>query len=140
MGLPLSTGSRERCRKTMAKVKIFSQMSELIDANSFRRFVSALVADIVQKMNGTLSFVENIRATGGGDKDNPSRPLGVTFPSSSDVLAVKHNLGFVPNGFLVVKLNSPEVVYAPTASAYEWTSDTIYLQASGAVTASIYVI
>lgn len=124
----------------MAKVKIFNQMSNIGSAEDFQRFISALVSDVVQKFNGSLSFVENIRASGSGNKNVPSEPLSVTFINSTDVQRIPHSLRFVPNGFIVVKLDAAETLYAPTGSSYAWTSDTIYLQASDAVTASIYIV
>lgn len=124
----------------MAKVKIFNVLSNLTKFEDFSRFASALFTDIVQKFNGDISFVENIRATGAGDKLNPSEPLSVTFASSSEVQTVNHTLGFVPNGFLIVNMTAAASIYAPSGTGNEWTSSAIYLKSSAAVTAKIYII
>lgn len=122
----------------MSKVKIFNVLSNLTKFEDFSRFASALFTDMVHKFNGDISFVENIRATGAGDKNNPSEPLSVTFTSSSEVKTVPHTLGFVPNGFLVVNLSAAASIYAPSGN--DWTSSVIYLQSSAAATAKIYII
>ncbi len=113
----------------MARITILPGMSNLDDWESLRRFTSMAVEAITTEVNGRLTFGGNIDASG---------PHSVTFASASDVQAVAHNLGRIPTGFIVVNLNAGIVVYQPSVPA--WLKDQIFLQASGAGTATIYVV
>lgn len=114
----------------MARVKIFNSFNNL-DPKEFIRWCSAFVIDLVTQFNGKIDFVENIRASGIHE---------VVFIDSADIVSVPHNLGRVPDGFIVINLSAPITVYKPAGAAYGWTDTTIYLQASAGATASIYII
>lgn len=115
----------------MGRVRTFNIFSNLDTFENFQRFVSSFLGDIIAQFNGKLDFVENIRASG---------LHSVIFASSSDIQTVDHKLGLVPKGFLVVNPNAAQTVYKPSGSAYTWTDTKVYLQASGALTADIYII
>lgn len=113
----------------MAKVVIRPGMSNLKEWEELRRFTSMGFESLVDEVNGRLDFVANIRASG---------PHTVTFQTSADIMTITHNLGKVPQGFLMIDLNAGEVVYRPISPV--WTAQKAYLQASGAVTATVLII
>ena len=113
----------------MAKVKIFPGISQVADWLDLRRFSSMVIDAIVGEVNGRIDFVDNIRASG---------PHAAIFLSSSSVATITHNLNRVPSGFLVINLNTGISVFKPASP--EWSDTKIYLQASGAGTASVYVL
>lgn len=114
----------------MARIRLPSVFSNL-DNTNFMRFVSAFLTGLLAEFNGRIDFVENIRASG---------PISVTFPNSSTVVSVSHALGIVPKGYLVINPNSAQTIYTPIGNQYTWTDTQIFLKASGALVASIYII
>lgn len=115
----------------MAKLTVPSILSNIPSFQDFQRFASALVNQLTQIINGNLNFKDNFKSSG---------PFTVAFPNGSTVMPVTHTLGIIPTGVLVIKLDSGQTIYAPSQSTYDWTTSTIYLQASGKVNATIYVI
>lgn len=112
----------------MARVGLFQKLSNL-GVSDFLRYGSSLIESLVSEFNGRIDFVENIRAAG---------PYQVVFPNSSTVVSVTHNLGRVPQGFLVLYVTGAGVVYKP--QGYDFTDKKISLQANTAVTAVILVV
>jgi hypothetical protein len=112
----------------MAQVRVYSDLSNL-EGDDFRRYSSALAAQIVQQMNGNLQFGANIASSG---------LLSVVFPDASTVMTVNHRLGRVPVGYLVVFLTGAATVYVP--QGYNFTNTQIFLQSDSAVTAKLYII
>lgn len=88
-----------------------------------------VVEAIVSEVNGSLDFVQNIRASG---------PSTVVFPNSTDIVTVTHTLNRVPLGFIVINLDAAITLYKPASPA--WETGKIYLKSSGAGTAIIYVV
>lgn len=130
MVLPSSIDSKGQC--DVAKVNLFAQTSNTKGQAEFQRFASALLQALYGVVNGQLDFGENVRAAG---------PYVLGFTAAAQVITVPHNLGFVPKGILPVKLlGAAQTLYAPSGATLSWTNDKIYLQASGAVTATIFVI
>lgn len=113
----------------MAKITILPGLSNVKSWEDLRRFTSMVVEAIASEVNGKLDIGTNLRASG---------PHSVSFASSSDVQAVPHTLNRVPQGFIVINLDSVITVYQPAAPA--WLASTIYLRASGAGTATLYVV
>lgn len=110
----------------MPRITLPTQLQGVAKLEDLRRFTTAALEQIRRIVNGRLAFTENIRATG---------PLTVVLGTSE--VAIGHNLGELPTGVLVVRLSANAAVYDGTTA---WTADTIYLRASSAVTAVIYVI
>ena len=115
----------------MSHVKGVPDVSNVENWKDLRRFTAIGFERFLLELNGGLNLVDNIFASG---------PFEVTFASASDVQQVNHGLGVVPTGYLVVKLNAAITVYQPSGTANAWQSDKIFLQSSGAGTATIFVI
>lgn len=115
----------------MGRVKGVPSLSDVPTWQELRRYASIAIDRIMGQLNGGISFGENITASG---------PSVVTFASSADIQTVGHNLGRVPQGFIVVKLSAGITVYQPAGAENAWQSDKIFLTASGAGTATLYVI
>ena len=115
----------------MAKVGVFSTLSNIRSVSEFMRFASTLMTKLTTEFNGQIDFVENIRAAG---------PYEIEFPDSSTVKTIEHNLGRLPDGFLVIDRDASAVIYRPSDARYEFTDKKIFLKASAAATATIYVI
>lgn len=115
----------------MGRVRTFNVFSNLDDFPDFARFVSAFLSDLIAQFNGTIDFVQNIRASGIHE---------VTFINSSQVESVSHKLGQIPSGYLIISQTDSQTLYKPSGTQYEWTSNTIYLQSTGSMVAKIYVI
>ncbi len=115
----------------MAKIKAFSNLSNIDTFEEFSRFICNYLDNISNTINGQLDLHQNIRC---------SLLTTLTFASPSEIKTIPHNLGFVPHGTWTVKLTAPAILYAPQGDAYNWTSSVIYLQSSAATTASIYII
>lgn len=115
----------------MGRVKGVPSLSEVPTWQDLRRYASIAVERIMGQLNGGLSFGENITASG---------PSVVTFASATDIQVVGHNLGRVPQGFIVVKLDAAITVYQPSGDENAWQNDKIFLRASGAGTATLYVV
>lgn len=113
----------------MARVTILPGLSQVKSWEDLRRFTSMVIEAIASEVNGKLDIGQNLRTSG---------PHSVTFASASDVQALPHTLNRVPQGIMVINLNSAIVVYQPASPA--WSANTIYLQASGAGTATLYVV
>lgn len=115
----------------MGRVKGVPSFSEVATWQELRRYASIAIERIMGQINGGLSFGENLTASG---------PSVVTFASASDIQQVNHSLGRVPDGFIVIKLNAAITVYQPSGNENAWQSDKIFLRASGAGTATLYVV
>lgn len=115
----------------MGRVKGVPSISEVPTWQELRRYASIAIDRIMGQLNGGLSFGENITASG---------PSVVTFSGSGNVQMVSHNLGRVPQGFIVVNLDAGITVYQASGAGNAWQSDKIFLTASGAGTATLYVV
>lgn len=113
----------------MAKLTVIPDVSQVNGLDEVKKFTAMNFKTIVNEINGRLNFVSNIEAAG---------PYQVEFPNGSDVVIVTHNLSRVPTGFLVINLDSGIVVFKPATPA--WTNSRIYLQATAAGSALIYVV
>lgn len=95
------------------------------------RFVGAAFNSILLQLNGKLDFGDNIRCSG---------PLTVGFTTSSDPVKIPHSLGRQPLGYLVIQQDAAASIYSPNQNMYPWNATQIYLSASAAVNAQIFVI
>lgn len=101
----------------MGKISAPSNFSSVQSWEDLRRFAAALCGDIVTQISGNLTFADNIK---GIAKD-------VYFPNANISVAVTHNLGYLPNGFLVTSIDSGSVIYD---SPEKNTTGTIFLSSS----------
>lgn len=113
----------------MAKLTVIPDVSQVKGLEELKKFTAMNFKTIVNEINGRLNFVQNVEAAG---------PYEVEFLNGTDVVNVKHSLGRVPAGFLVISLDSGIVVFKPATSV--WTSLQIQLQATAAGIAQIYVV
>lgn len=113
----------------MAKLTVIPDVSQVKGLEDLKLYTSMALRSIINEINGRLDFVENVRAAG---------PYDVEFLNASDVTIVDHKLNRVPTGFLVISLDSGIVVFKPASP--EWSSSRIYLQATAAGNAKIYVV
>jgi len=110
----------------MGKVTTPSNFSTVKTWEDLRRFAAQLCQDIVNQINGGLTFKDNIQNT----------ELSAFFPLADKDVALTHTLGYVPSGFLVVGLDSAAIIYNSTAA----NANQIFLKSSVAsVTAKVRV-
>lgn len=115
----------------MGRVTQFFSISQLNSWQDMQRFASSILDNLVDVVNGQLSFVENINADG---------PYTITFGSASDVKTIPHNLDRIPTGVIELSRTAAIITYTPTGIAYTWTNANIFLQSSGAGSVTIYII
>lgn len=113
----------------MAKVQIQPTLTNANGLEEVKRFGDMITQAIIRELNGRLQFVANIAAAG---------PYEVTFVNGTDPVQVRHSFGQVPQGFLVINLSAGIFVYKP--ASFEWTTTRIWLQASAAGVATIYLV
>jgi hypothetical protein len=90
------------------------------------RYVELALQDIVQQVNGNLTFAENIRC----------KLLSITFSSSDTDTTVTHGMGRVPAGYIVSGKSVACSVYDGSVDA---TAQTITLKSSAAATVGLIV-
>lgn len=93
------------------------------------RYTSINFQNIETQMNGNLEFGANIKA---------STSVAI-FPAAGTVVAVPHTLGRVPQGYIVINQNSAGSILTSELTN-PWTSATIYLNASAAMTATLIIV
>lgn len=108
------------------KLKITPSVSNQDTWGKAGRFVSANFDDIVQMINGNLTFRDNIL----------SQQLSVTFATPAVEVIVPHALGFIPNGYIVVGKSDDFNVYNGTTAN---STTVLYLRGSAAGVASIII-
>lgn len=90
------------------------------------RFTAIFLAQVVEALNGNLSFSDNLNA----------KLLTVTFTAANADVATIHGLGRVPAGYFVVGRTAAMIVYDGSSTN---TSSLLYLRSSVAGTARIWV-
>jgi hypothetical protein len=103
------------CR--MGKVSAPNNFSSVQSWEELRRFASAFAADVFNQINGQLTFKDNLQ---GIDIDG-------SFPDANVSVGLKHGLGYIPNGFIVVANDSAAVIYNGIEKS---TVDFIFLRSS----------
>ena len=93
------------------------------------RFTAINFDAIATQINGNLEFGPNIKAS----------TTVVVFPTAGTVVAVPHTLGRVPQGYFVIKQDIAGSVLTSELT-YPWTSTTIYLNASAAMTVTLIIV
>jgi hypothetical protein len=97
------------------------------DAESKFKFIEIFMASVKNVVNGNIDFSKNVLFPG----------VDVIFSTANAQKAVKHNLGRIPRGYLVIGQTANFNVYNGTAP---WTKDLIYLRASAVGTAKIVFV
>ena len=105
-------------------------LSQVEGIDDLRRYLAIFLSKLPTILNGQITFGDNIRS---------SSVLTVTFDSASQVVGVTHNLGYTPEGYLVVYQSAAVIVYAADYGAYPWNNSQIFLTANGAATAKVIV-
>lgn len=108
----------------------YPQVNNAKGLDDLRKHVSNFFDLLIPIINGNIEFGSNIRSAFGA----------ATITVAGEVVAIPHNLPFIPQGFLVMHQDSGAVVYAANAGAYPWTTSNIYLTASSAVTAKVIIL
>lgn len=109
------------------KIKTAVNLSNLTTLEEVNRYYPQSITSIVEAINGNLSFQDNLS----------TNIQSITFPSASTSVAVTHNLGKLPVGYVVIGKSGNVQIWDGTPAA---DTQKIYLQASGAVTATVMVI
>lgn len=78
------------------KIKVPQDISNVDKWEDLRKFVSQTLDQVVDAINGRISFNENVDAA----------LVSVTFPAAGQTVAVKHNLNRVANNYIITKSNA----------------------------------
>lgn len=111
----------------MAKA-IITNVSNM-SGSDIPRYCSMNFQNIDTQLNGNIEFGANIKSS--------STP--VVFQTANTVVAVSHTLGRVPQGYIVIKQNAAGSILTSELTN-PWTSTTIYLNASAAMTATLIIV
>lgn len=118
----------------MGRIRVYNILSNLIGTEFFR-YASALLQEITQQINGNLSFVENITASG---------PHVLSFTNSAgQIITVEHTLGKVPLGHITVSTgNQAAIIYRANETVHPWTATKAFFVSSVTATysATVYLI
>lgn len=101
----------------MPKVRNFVDLGSVKDPTDFMKHTSIAVGDAVDALNGNLEFDSNL----------DTKTVTVTFKTANTDLAITHNLGRIPTGYLPSKQSANMVVFDGTKQA---TTTVSYLQSS----------
>lgn len=99
----------------MSKISKAPDVSNVTDPKEFMRFVSNIISDIVNVINGKLEFDQNII----------SQTVDVTFDAINTDQAISHNLNRNNLKYIVCKKDQVCSVFNGTTSN---SNNTIYLQ------------
>lgn len=108
------------------KLKTSITVSNVSTWEELRRFVSQMTSDLVDIINGHISFTDNCDIS----------LITVSFPGSGTTVKTAHGLKRMPTGYIVAGLSASLVVFDGNKAN---TTDDIYLQSSAAGTAQIMV-
>lgn len=89
----------------MGKITTSANFSTVSKWEELRRFVSAFAGDVVNQINGKLSFQDNVQG----------QEFDLSFPVANQDVVVTHNLGYEPHGFFIVDLDAAAIIYSNTA-------------------------
>lgn len=107
------------------KLKSIQDIANVGSWEDLRRFTAQFIRDISEVINGNITFGENIT----------SQIIQVSF-TGAQTIQVPHSLGRVPTGYLVIGRNANVNIFDGGPSS---TTQTLSVQSSGAVNASILV-
>lgn len=90
------------------------------------KWITIFAKDVVHNVNGNLDFQRNFRC----------KFVQVTFGTVNIETAITHGLGFVPTGYIPVKLSNAGSVFTGITP---WTGDVIYLARNTAGTVTLLI-
>jgi hypothetical protein len=104
-------------------------LASLTTVEDLARYTAAALDEIQGMLSGRLVFVDNVQASG---------PL--TASLGTQPTAISHSLNRVPAGYLIISQDAAASIFRPSVVNYPWSQSQIFLQASSAVNATLYVI
>lgn len=108
------------------KLNLPLDLSGVKTQTDLQNFISQMLKTIVDAINGNLAFGDNVFVS----------KVSATFASANTQVQVSHGLGVVPKGYIVAGRTANFTVFNGTSTN---TSSNIFLQASGAGTATLLV-
>lgn len=111
----------------MGVVKFFTSMQS-VSPDDLPRYLSQFLDGLKQQINGGLEFNYNLRS---------STLLTGNFIKADTDLNIPHNLGRLPQGFIVINATAAMSVYQGQIA---WTTQNIFLRSNAVGTAMFYVI
>lgn len=112
----------------MALLKFPGLFQNLKTVEQITNFLTQWAQEVINQVNGRLTFVDNVRASG---------PFVVTFPTAATDVKVPHSLGDTPQGFIVINASAAMSVYQ---GSLPWTDQAVYLRASAVGNATVYFV
>ena len=111
----------------MPQITVSSEVQDSNEVPVLAKRVSEFFREIVRILNGRLAFQENIKG----------KFYTIDFKTASVETVLKHDLGFEPTGFFLVRrYNSTISVYD---SSRPWTTDKAFFKATAVGKAKLYL-
>ena len=110
----------------MSNVTSSSDFGNIADFEALKRWVTVWAGDVTGQINGGIDFSSNIYC----------RTVDAVFSSANADLAIQHNLGKLPTGYMLVKTDVASIIYTGSGT---WTTSVIYLKASVAATCKVLI-
>lgn len=101
------------------KISSSPDLSNIETIEEVRRFATLVLKDIVNAINGNLSFRDNFKAN----------ILGVSFDSANTEVQFTHTLGQTPSGYILIQAGAAMTLYDGTGGN---TDSLVYLRSSAA--------
>lgn len=111
----------------MGKIETSVDPKNAENWEELRRYTSKFIAEVKKTVNGFLSFQDNFRGI----------ILETEFTAANADTALRHNLGYKPNYYLVLNRSASMVIYDGAADT---TTEVIYLKSSAIGSANILVM
>lgn len=108
------------------KINASPDLTSQPDLPSVRTWATIILRELVQVINGKLDLKTNVRAN----------IKEVTFTGASTTVSVLHQLGRVPEGYLVVGKSAAIHVFDGSKAN---TDELLYVQASAAGSAKLWI-
>lgn len=103
-----------------------TNISNLKTLDEVIRFASISLGSIINVINGNLTLRDNVFG----------EFLSFTFTAANQEVSVEHSLKTAPNGYLVVSMDSPMIIYDGLTPN---TDTVLYLRSSAAGTAQVFI-
>lgn len=114
------------------RIKAPKGLENLSSWEELRTYVSINLLDLIADYNGSVDIIDNLK----------TYQASVVFPGANMAVKVTHTLGVKPRGYIVVGKSANINVFDSTQnqnSSIFSTENEIFLQASGAGTASVLI-
>lgn len=108
-------------------------LQSIKDLSGLTRFVSMMTQNLQQVLRNNITFKDNMKC----------QIVDFYFELSSTSYAIKHGLGVIPIGFMIIRTSrdgtNPGIIYWDGSP--EWTTSTIFLRSqTNEVSARILII